>query len=284
MLTRMASKATEDEALAGGAPPAKKPRAKRGSSTRKRRLPYRILDMEHVSFWEEKRKLPRFMFPFDYSLDPCASCVGYCCQTIVHVTMVEALRVSLPLGVALDDMVRRIPADGERGNKQTVPLPLDEGEVRLVFRQQEGHGGCIFLHAVGARSICSAHALRPGVCRVFPYKVDVGDRVISAGGPIACPTRWLYDERVEARVDEDVRRWLADIDEERALVEAWRAQADDAASPSDRSWLAFQRFAIRRLAGRCGLDADEILRPPRRRLGAGRVAEKGPLPLPDETE
>lgn len=246
------------------APAAEAPRKPR--KPRKRKLPYRILDMEHVSFWEERRHLPRFLFPFEYSKDPCSSCVGYCCQTIVHVTMVEALRVVLPLGVPLDDVVRRIPADGERGSKQTVPLPLDEGEVRLVLKQRESDGGCLFLHTVGARNICSVHALRPGVCRVFPYKVDVGDRIISAGAPIACPTRWLYDEAIEQRVAGDVRQWLEDIEEERALVEAWRAHDGE-----DRSFAAFTRFAIRRLAGRYGLDADELLRPPRRKLGERRA-------------
>lgn len=233
---------------------------------RKRKLPYRVVDMEHVSFWEERRHLPRFLFPFEYSKDPCSSCVGYCCQTIVHITMVEALRVALPLGVALDEVVRRIPADGERGQKQTVPIPLDEGEVRLVLRQQAGNGSCVFLHAVGPRNICSVHALRPGVCRVFPYRVDVGDRIVSAGAPIACPTRWLYDEAIEQRVAGDVRQWLDDIEEERALVRAWSAHDDE-----DRSFPAFTRFAIRRLASRYGLDADELLRPPRRRLGERRA-------------
>lgn len=258
----MSSKADDKERVNGVEQPPAKPRAKRRSAKKKRPLPYRILDMEHVSFWQKKRDLPRFVFPFEYSLDPCSGCVGYCCQTIVHVTMVEALRISLALGASLDDMVQRIPADGERASKQTIPLPLDEGEVRLVFRQQEGHGGCVFLHAVGPRSICSVHALRPGVCRVFPYKVDVGDRVLSAGSPIACPTRWLYDEAVEERVSADVARWLEDIDEERALVAAWSEHDDD-----DKSWPAFQRFATRRLASRYGRDAEELLRPARRRLG-----------------
>lgn len=229
---------------------------------KKRALPYRILDMPHVSLWEEKRKLPRFLFPFEYSLEPCATCVGYCCQPIVHVTMVELLRITLHLGLAVDDVVTRIPSDGTRGDEQTVPLPLDEGEVRLVFRQQPGHGSCVFLHAVGERSLCSVHALRPGVCRVFPYRVDVGDRIVSAGAPIACPTRWLYDEAAEQRVAADVRGWLDDIEEERALVAAWRERDDD-----DKSWAAFTRFAVRRLASRYGLDAEVLLRAPRRRLG-----------------
>lgn len=223
---------------------------------------FRIIDMPHVDFWEEKRKLPRFLFPFEYSLDPCSTCVGYCCQTVVHVTLVEVLRIVLPIGLAVDDVVERIPADGARGHLQTVPLPLDEGDVRLVLRQRGEPKSCVFQHHVGARGLCSVHALRPGVCRIFPYRVDVGDRIVSAGAPVACPTRWLFNESVENRVEADMRQWQGDVEEEKALVVAWREAEVD-----DRSFHTLVRFAIERLGARFGVDPKELLRPARRRLG-----------------
>jgi Fe-S-cluster containining protein len=180
----------------------------------------------------------------------------------VHVTLVEVLRIVLPVGLAIDDVVERIPADGARGHLQTVPLPLDEGEVRLVLRQRGEPKTCVFQHHVGARGLCSVHALRPGVCRIFPYRVDVGDRIVSAGAAVACPTRWLFNESVEARVEADMQQWQDDVAEERALVAAWRETEEE-----DRSFAGLVRFATARLAPRYGLDPKEFQRPARRRLG-----------------
>lgn len=233
------------------------------TTKRKKRVAFRILDMEHESFWDEKKKLPRFLFPHEYALDPCASCRGLCCSSTIHLTMVEALRIGLSLSVPLESFVVRVPASQERGGKQTVPIPLDEGEVRLALRQRDdGSDDCVLLHRVGARALCAAYAFRPGACRVFPYKAQLGDRVVSAGPPLPCPTRWLWNEEVATRVRGDVEGWLADLAEERRLVDAWAA-----ADVADRGFASFERFAIAEAAAHLGVDAASVLAPPRRRLG-----------------
>jgi len=72
--------------------------------------------------------------------------------------------------------------------------------------------------------------------------------------------RWLQNEEIAARVEADTRAWLADIDAEGALVEAWRAHDE-----ADRSFASFTRFSIGALAARFGKDPSELLRKPRRR-------------------
>lgn len=234
----------------------KKPRAKK-------KIHFKILDMEHESFWEEKKKLPVFMFRREYAIDPCAQCNGPCCTTIVFVTMVEALRIHLSLSLPLASFTRLIPAQGDRGSRQSVAIPLDGGEMRIVFAQREDAGGdCVLVHRMGSRALCSIYAFRPGACRVFPYKAEVGDRVVSAGPPLPCPVSWLWNEEVAKRVQEDMERWLRDLEVERDLVAKWAAR--DAA---DRSFAAFTRFAIEEVGGHLGFDPAIILAPKRRRLG-----------------
>jgi Fe-S-cluster containining protein len=223
---------------------------------------FRILDMEHESFWDEKKKLPRFLYPHEHSLDPCASCRGLCCSSTIHLTTVEALRLRVALSMPLELFVVLEPATGGRGAKQTVPIPLDDGPVRLALKQRPGSDECVLLHRVEHRALCSAYGLRPGACRVFPYTAQLGDRVVSAGAPVPCPTRWLWNDTVAQRVRADVEGWLKDIAFERTLVDAWIA-----APVADRGFASYERFAIAAAAGHLGYDAARVLEPPRRRLG-----------------
>jgi Fe-S-cluster containining protein len=220
---------------------------------------FKIVDMEHESFWDEKKKLPRFMFPKEYAIDPCAQCNGACCTSTVHLTMTEALRIHLSLTLPLESFTTQLPAVGDRGSRQSVPIPLDGGEVRLALRQQDG-GDCVLLRRVGGRALCSAYSFRPGACRVFPYKVELDDRVVSAGPPLPCPVAWLWNEAVAVRVQRDVEQWLADLAVERALIEAWTA-----AEVPERTFAAFTRFAIGQVAAHLGFDAEKALAPARRR-------------------
>jgi Fe-S-cluster containining protein len=171
------------------------------------------------------------------------------------------MRVALTLSLPFDDVVERLPADTTKGLSQTVPLALDEGPVRLTLKKRDPETmRCMFFFQVGSRGRCGIHAVRPGVCRQFPYTVNVDDETISAGPPLPCPVRWLYNEEVERRVEQDTRNWLRDIEDEKALAAAWEARDHE-----DKSWAAFTRFAIRRLAARFGKSADDLLAPPRRR-------------------
>ena len=226
-----------------------------------KKLTFRIVGMQHERLWLEKGHLPFFAFPYDYSLDPCANCGGHCCTTKVYVTTIEAMRLSLTLAIPFDDVVERQPADQPKGRSQTVPIVVDDGAWRLTLKKRDPESQkCIFFFEVGDRGRCGVHAIRPGVCRQFPYTTDVDDETISAGPPTPCPTRWLYNEATEKRVEADTRGWIADIDEEHRLIAAW-----DDSPADDRSWPAFTRFAVKQLATRFGKDARQLLAPPRRR-------------------
>lgn len=233
---------------------------------RKQKPSLRILNMMHDDVWQEKRELPTFLYPAEYSIDPCGRCSGHCCQTEVYITAVEAMRLALTLSLPLEAVVVCDPADSPRGRNQSLPIPLDEGEVRLRLRHTEQTQACVFFHSVVGRGMCAVHGIRPGVCRIFPYQASyLGERV-SAGAPIVCPVSWTYNQDTERRLQADLDEWYQAQADEKKLITAWRRHKSD-----DRSFAAFYHFAVRKLAKRYGKNADEILRPPRRRLGERRA-------------
>ena len=220
--------------------------------------------MPHASEWEAVRDRPRFLQPLEFSLNPCAHCPGHCCSGVVALTTVEALRLCLTLSLPLDHVVVRSPVqEGAQGTPQTLPTALSDG----VFTLQLRHKGvqCVFLHHVEGRGMCAAHAVRPAICRLYPYDVDDGGRHVRVGGQNLCPVRWLHDDAADARVERDVRQMDADMAQEKKLLSAWKRRKS-----GNNSWAAYIVFSVNKLAHALGFDAAEILRPPRRRLGGPR--------------
>lgn len=240
------------------------PAKKRDAKPSKRRR-FAILDMPEVSWWEEQRNKPRFVFPHEYSRSPCASCAGLCCLASNKFTAVEATRIALTLMLPMPTFARATVLDGTEPAAHTVPIPLDSGDVVLSFvpkRQPQGDDTCLFLNRVGDVGRCSVHGVRPGVCRVYPYRVELDERELHAGAPLVCPTHWLQDKDVRRAVKKDVVGWLADLERERELIEQWRAHEG-----GDRSFAGFARWAASTLAPEMGLRTEELYPPRRRRLG-----------------
>lgn len=169
--------------------------------------------------------------PAGYSLAPCANCAAPCCATLrARLTTVEAQRIASALSVPLDDVVTRVPGAGHHHPWFTVPIPLADGPVTLALRQRDG-SRCAFLHEVGARGRCAIHALRPGVCRIYPYPVREGTLRTDVGSAELCPIGWAVDDAAERAVRRDMAAWRADIAREEQHVARWARQV-----PRRRTW------------------------------------------------
>jgi Fe-S-cluster containining protein len=222
---------------------------------------FRIQEVPDAEEWARVKHLPRFLQPVEFSLTPCVGCHGHCCYGVVGVTMVEALRMALALTVPIQDIVEvePVPQDGRSVGK-TPPLPLEGGDVTLRVRHTDRHA-CVFLYHLGGKGRCSIHALRPGICRVYPHSVEWGRRRVSVGTQTLCPVRWLQDHGTRTRMQEDLTRWDQDLADEKRLLRAWQKQ------DGRRTLEAFAYFAAVRLARRWGVDLPALLAPPRRTLG-----------------
>ncbi|MBI5494023.1 MAG: YkgJ family cysteine cluster protein [Deltaproteobacteria bacterium] len=220
----------------------------------------RILDMIDEAEWARLRRMPRFLQPLEASTDPCVTCPGNCCMAQIRVTTVEALRIVLTLTLRFEDVVD-VSRVGPEHTDYRPRVPLRDGPVVFQLKVTPGTG-CLFLFHVGGRGRCSIHGLRPGPCRMFPFHVVMGRREMQTGSQRLCPIGWVRTDALEKRVARDVAQFDKDLREEKRLVDAWVA-----ADGGQKEFTEFLAFAIRRLAPAFGRDAEELLAPPRRRLG-----------------
>lgn len=226
----------------------------------------RITNMKTVDEWEPFRRRPRVLVREERSISPCDTCPGHCCTHAAELSAVEAARIGLTLIVPLESFLatRAWEALGSGYDMQAShPVLLDDGPVRLFLRREED-AGCRFLHQVDGRGRCVAYAVRPGVCRAYPYAVEEHDGTRTAIGTVdLCPTGWLYDESTEEAVGRSLASWRDDLSLDKELCARWNEEERDG-----RSLSAFARFIVKEMAPRLSLNETRLYPPERRAFGS----------------
>lgn len=222
--------------------------------------------MMSASEWEPYRRLPRALVRREHYLSPCDTCSGGCCEQIVDVTAVEAVRIALTLVLPFSSFLDTRAFEPQTGVDIAAShaIHLDTGPVRLLFRRGEAGSGCIFLRRIDERGRCLAYAVRPGVCRMYPYAVEEDDGTTLAVGTFRwCPSEWLYDDETEQRVAASLAAWREDLALDEELCARWNDE-----ERADRSFDAFARFAVHEMGPRLGLDVERLYPPERRAFGS----------------
>lgn len=193
----------------------------------------------------------RILDPRGYSTLPCSVCPGHCCATAtVEVTTVEALRMAFDQALALEAVVQRMGCAPDVADRwASVPIPLEDGLTVLRLRHRD-KGGCTFLNAALEQGRCSAHATRPGTCRLYPLTIRAGTVTNTVGTDALCPLRWVGTPQLEQAAARDWRRWRADVAHEKRLVKAWVK-----AGGEKHPWKVFSTFASHWAQTRMGLRA-----------------------------
>jgi Fe-S-cluster containining protein len=221
-----------------------------------------ILNATDAAWWDERRKLPRFMEPREFSTNPCNQCPGHCCQPVGALSVTEAVRMFATLELSPDLVVERRPADPNRVKTRREPEPIaleGEGEVQLFMRLKDRW--CPFLHHVGTRGMCSIYALRPAICRVYPFELVWDGTHMRVGTTTYCPSGWLQDDETRTRLEATMVQWDADVALHQKVLRSWKRRKQ-----GPRTWEAFVEHAVRTLAKPLGLNAQRLLQPPRRGL------------------
>lgn len=191
------------------------------------------------------------------SLYPCVGCHGKCCRLRVHVLAVEAFRIALSLGVAVDDVVLHRPyAEATTHQLTSTPILIGGKAISLELRRVPVTRRCAFAVDVNGMVRCGIYALRPALCRLYPYDMELDGERLRVGGQDLCPVSWLKDDAAAVRLAAAVKARRADFRAELRLLAAWNA-ADGA-----RDWPAFVAFAAPRLMRHLGVDPRAYL--PRR--------------------
>lgn len=222
----------------------------------------RILDMPHTDDVEALQRGPRALKPVTYATAPCAACTAVCCRgATVELTTVEALRVAYGAYLGLQAVTQRMGVGNLRPRLASIPIPLADGP--MVHRLRHGVlGGCTFLTQVMDQTRCGIHALRPGLCRFYPFHFQVGRAKLQVGDGSLCPSSWMQTEQMRSQLAQDHKRWKKDMALERRLVRAW---VD--ASGANGTWPQFTAFALQWGQQELGYAMPFVLHNPGRKLG-----------------
>jgi Fe-S-cluster containining protein len=208
-----------------------------------------------------RSRLPTPLRPAE---DPCRVCPARCCHQKVIVSVPEALRIADTLDVPLASVVDFVPLDGPH----SFPLDADaarasvwrafEGTAGIALRRRDD-GACWFLVDLDGFKRCSAYALRPGSCRLYPVSFEWGD-LRSGPTQLLCPVPFAVTDAVVAGVEAAAAQTIDDWATHDAIVEGWAKAAVDRRSPE-----LFWSYALDQL-GRPDGDAR------RRRVGPSDAA------------
>lgn len=225
----------------------------------------RILSMPDLDEARGAANLPRALQRHSHSTHPCGACNAACCRTAsVELTTVEALRLAFGALLSLDAVVQRmsVPAGEARTPRlASRPIPLVDGAVVLRLRHSV-LGGCTFITHVLDQSRCGVHALRPGVCRFYPFHFQAGGQNYQVGNGSLCPTQWVRTDALETALARDVRQWRKDLRMEARLLKQWKA-----AGGARGQWHHYAAFAMAFAQREMGLSAPVVVERQGRGLG-----------------
>ena len=175
----------------------------------------------------------------------------------VRLTLYEALTMTVTLGLRLADVVRVERVSGPTD----VSVNLHVGPVELWLRRQPVEDKpCLFLVTIGGRSLCGAYAVRPVVCRIYPFKVIYDQQSIRVGFPVFCPTNWDVSERHAAPMAEAMDLLALARRRSRELAAGWLSARGGPGTLEELEAWAAPRVAAWQ-GGRWN-DPDHALRPP----------------------
>jgi Fe-S-cluster containining protein len=205
---------------------------------------------------------PRHFGPYQPVVGACNTCPARCCRFTVKVSIPDAVRFCVTLGVPFFAGLRLVMSERDRSFKlnhderifKEVTAEHWTGAAEIALRRRED-GGCAHLVDLGGFERCGVYSARPSTCRLYPI-VWESDR--AQGGPplISCPVAYGVTAQMEETFYQDaaesIQRWQIHDD----LLGVWHARSADEAQ-----WdvLSFLHFAIPRAAEIMGVDGASIL-------------------------
>jgi Fe-S-cluster containining protein len=208
------------------------------------------------TYQAERGSKPRFLNIVQGSEAPCVDCTSYCCRARVVINIPDLVRLSGPLAIHPFSLCDLTEADSRNGE----PVLIGDTPKHMVLRRGEDEHCQLLLTVDGLRR-CGVHAIRPGICRVYPFSYVRGSMTYELGH-VMCPTQWILSKERQDRVLDDVECYEQDRALDRRIVKAFNQRPVE-----ERTALAFWEHAMREGGKALGQDVSFMFRvPPRTQL------------------
>ncbi|MBN2361289.1 MAG: YkgJ family cysteine cluster protein, partial [Deltaproteobacteria bacterium] len=154
---------------------------------------------------------------------PCSLCNSVCCCEKVCINIVDLARLVIALGVRADQVVTLTT---EHKSTITIPALIGGQRTHMLLRQEPVEGlarpACHMLARPGGQLRCGVHAVRPGVCRAYPFRffTDRGD-FFYVGLPHLCPINWALAPSARRAIEREIVAWRRENDAAERMVRRW---------------------------------------------------------------
>jgi len=116
---------------------------------------------------------------------PCRDCTQSCCSEFtVFITPFDLRRIAGPLELPPERLATPIQFTSRNADYRPYSFSLG-GRRRYLLTLRRQRGKCHFLLRFGKYGRCGIHALRPQMCRCYPYSAE--DRAIKEIVQSRCP-------------------------------------------------------------------------------------------------
>ena len=181
----------------------------------------------------------------------CTKC-GACCREktmLITVTGSDITRISAALGLSPEETMRTldfyvVATENETPvGLQGIPSPMTERGYAFIALKKMENGDCVFLKD----NLCMIHAMRPTVCRSFPFVFRESDAGVTWGLSAAkqiCPGLGVGPEVSEEELRELSVSVLESIQVYRDFIDEWNAKSTMTAIDLIRGILSERRFHV----------------------------------------
>ena len=228
-----------------------------------RRHGLRIIRNAMVPLTDEDGRARHFG-PYKPVLDACNICPARCCRFTVKVSIPDAVRFCVTLGLPFFSGLHLVMGDGPRSFRVTHDARIFTqisaehwgGSADIVLRRSED-GSCAHLLNIGGFERCGVYSARPSTCRLYPVVWESDE---AQGGPalISCPVAYGLTPTMEQQFYEDAAQSIESWQLHDNLLKQWHERSED-----QDNWdvMSFLEFVVSRAAEHMNLDASNILAP-----------------------
>jgi Fe-S-cluster containining protein len=178
----------------------------------------------------------------------------------VIINVCDLVRLVAPLGMEPSSMCDLTETDSRNGE----PVLIGDTKKHMVLRHRDSDF-CQLLLEIDGQQKCGVHAIRPQICRIYPFSYQRGSMRYEMGH-IVCPTEWVVSDEMTQNVLDAIETHEQDRATDRRIVRQWNEETPE----EERTPARFWRYAMKAAGEALNVDVAYLFEEPAR----SRLKEK----------